>query len=200
MTRRPSAPWLGLDETKIDGKQRLVITDIGGRRPIEMLADRDRRTLAGWLHRFKDRSMVKGVAIDMWRPYLNVCHQLLTAMTNWRTEILAVLDTPITNAYTEALNGVAKTIIWPICIWRRVDSGHLQRWAPIAPIAGEGDAQTVLRQNLQAQRGCRHPVHVARKKAPRAALAGRGIESRCALLEFDVVGAIIHDRSGAKSA
>lgn len=222
----PKLPeWLGLDETKIDGKQRLVITDIGGRRPIEMLADRDRRTLAGWLHRFKDRSMVKGVAIDMWRPYLNVCHQLLpgvpvvvdkfhivrmasrsmesvrirlqkrqkaavrrdwlrskatlnmraaslsekqrfnrdmwldnepdlaaayrlkeafydlfdlpkdeavqafdgfaasvpahlkpdfkkllTAMTNWRTEILAVLDTPITNAYTEALNGVAKTI------------------------------------------------------------------------------------------
>lgn len=36
--------------------------------------------------------------------------KLLTAMTNWRTEILAVLDTPITNAYTEALNGVAKTI------------------------------------------------------------------------------------------
>jgi len=31
-------------------------------------------------------------------------------MKNWRTEILAYFDHPITNAYTEALNGVAKTI------------------------------------------------------------------------------------------
>ncbi len=35
---------------------------------------------------------------------------LTTAMKNWRTEILAYFDHPITNAYTEALNGVAKTI------------------------------------------------------------------------------------------
>lgn len=35
---------------------------------------------------------------------------LLTAMRNWRVEILAFFDHPITNAYTEALNGVAKTI------------------------------------------------------------------------------------------
>ena len=33
---------------------------------------------------------------------------LLTSMKNWRTEILAYFDHPITNAYTEALNGVAK--------------------------------------------------------------------------------------------
>lgn len=65
----PKMPeWFGLDETKIDERQRLVITDNGGRRHIEMLADRDRSTLACWLHRFKDRSMVKGVAIDMWLP------------------------------------------------------------------------------------------------------------------------------------
>lgn len=35
---------------------------------------------------------------------------LLTAMRNWRAEILAYFDHPITNAYTEAVNGVAKTI------------------------------------------------------------------------------------------
>jgi transposase len=35
---------------------------------------------------------------------------LLTAMKNWRTEILAYFDHPITNAYTEAVNGVAKVI------------------------------------------------------------------------------------------
>jgi transposase len=35
---------------------------------------------------------------------------LLTATRNWRTEILAFWDHPITNGYTEALNGVAKVI------------------------------------------------------------------------------------------
>ncbi len=36
--------------------------------------------------------------------------KLLTAARNWRTEILAYFDHPVTNAYTEALNGVAKVI------------------------------------------------------------------------------------------
>ncbi len=40
----PKLPeWLGLDETKIDGKQRLVITDIGDRRPVEMLDNQKSR-------------------------------------------------------------------------------------------------------------------------------------------------------------
>lgn len=222
----PALPeWLGIDETQIHGKLRLVLTDVGRRKPIEMLAERDKGTLAGWLNRHKDRSMVKGVAIDMWRPYRDTCHLmlpgvpvvvdkfhivrtanycmervrirlqkakkagvrrdwlqskhilnmrasslnekqrfnrdmwldnepelaeayrlkeafyaiydmpkeraivafdayagtvppslkadfkvLLTSMKNWRTEILAYFDHPITNAYTEALNGVAKAV------------------------------------------------------------------------------------------
>jgi transposase len=64
--------WLGIDETGIDGQMRCVLTDVGDRIPIDMLADRDKRTLAGWIHRFKDRSHVQGVAIDMWRPYRDV--------------------------------------------------------------------------------------------------------------------------------
>jgi len=35
---------------------------------------------------------------------------LTRAMKNWRTEILAYFDYPITNGYTEALNGMAKVI------------------------------------------------------------------------------------------
>jgi hypothetical protein len=35
---------------------------------------------------------------------------LLTATRNWREEILAFFDHPISNGYTEALNGVAKVI------------------------------------------------------------------------------------------
>lgn len=222
----PQLPeFMGLDETQIDGKMRMVITDIGRRRPIEMLPERDKATLTTWFNHFRDRSMVKGIAIDMWRPYLDVsklmfpgvpvvidkfhvvrmanyCMErvrirlgktqpkgqrrewmrtrallnkrpaslsekqrfalamwmdndaemaaayvakeafyaiydmpkaeaalaydayastipesirrdfkvLLTAMKNWRTEILAYFDHQISNGYTEALNGVAKTI------------------------------------------------------------------------------------------
>jgi transposase len=222
----PQLPeWLGIDETQIQGKMRCVITDIGRRRPIEMLEGRDKATITNWLNRFQDRSMVKGIAIDMWRPYrdladeyfpgvpvvidkfhvvrmANYCMErvrirlgkqkskglrrhgvrsrhvlnkreaslseqdrltrdiwlenepemkaayelkeafyaiytlpkaeavaaydafaasvpapikpdfkvLLTAMRNWRTEILAYFDHPISNGYTEALNGVAKAV------------------------------------------------------------------------------------------
>lgn len=223
-SHKPQLPtWLGIDETQIDGKMRLVITDVGHRKPIDMLPNRGKDTLTTWLNHFRDRSMVKGVATDMWRPYLQVAHHmlpgvpvvvdkfhvvrtasycmervrirlqktrksgvrkdwlqskallnmrypkltekqrfnvdmwldnepelaaahklkeafydiydlpkaeavaaydaypgtvpailkadfkvLLTSMKNWRTEILAYFDHPITNAYTEALNGVAK--------------------------------------------------------------------------------------------
>jgi len=223
---RPALPvWLGIDETQIDGKMRLVLTDIGARKPADMLPDRDKGSLTTWLNHYRDRTHVKGVAIDMWRPYRDVAKHmlpgvpvvidkfhvvrtasycmekvrirlqkakksgerrdwlrskallnmrytklsvkqrfnvdmwldneavlkaahglkeafydiydmpkaqavaaydgfaatvpaelktdfkvLLTAMKNWRTEILAYFDNPISNAYTEALNGVAKTI------------------------------------------------------------------------------------------
>ena len=223
---RPELPvWLGVDETQIDGTMRLVLADVVGRRPIDMLPVRDKGAFTTWLSHYKDRSHVKGVAMDMWRPYRDVvrlmlpgvpvvvdkfhivrtasyclervrvklqkvkktgvrrqwnqskkllniryanlnekqrfnvdmwldnepllaaAHRLketfyglydlsgpeatvvfdnfpktvppelkddfkvlLTAMKNWRNEILAYFETPITNAYTEALNGVAKVI------------------------------------------------------------------------------------------
>lgn len=73
----PKLPeWMGLDETQIDGRMRCVITDIGGKRPIEMLDARDKDTLSRWFLRFEDRSMVKGIAIDMWRPYQRLAAEL----------------------------------------------------------------------------------------------------------------------------
>lgn len=223
---RPQLPeWLGVDETQIAGAMRLVLTDVGKRRVIDMLPARDKGTLATWLRQFADLKVVNGVAIDMWRPYRDIARQmlpgipvvvdkfhvvrtasycmervrirlqkkrvagirklwlqskailnkrnaslndkarlnleiwlanepelaaayrlkeafydiydlpkekavaafdaypalvppelahdfkvLLTAMKNWRREILTYFDYPITNAYTEAVNGVAKTV------------------------------------------------------------------------------------------
>ena len=223
---KPYLPeWLGIDETKLDRAMRCILTDVGNNKPIDILHDRDKRTLAVWLQRFPDRSKVKGVAIDMWKPYKDVAAtmfgkvpvvidkfhvvrmansaiervrirvqrdktkatriewkrsriqlvkraknlndkqrlnldiwlanepeiaeayrlkeaffdlyelpkddairafdefpktvpasmkadwtELTRAMKNWRTEILAYFDHPISNGYTEALNGVAKVI------------------------------------------------------------------------------------------
>jgi transposase len=67
--------WIGIDETKIDGKQRFVITDIINRKPVEMLTDRESNTVSNWLwkHRHDD---VKGFAMDMWRPYKKIINEI----------------------------------------------------------------------------------------------------------------------------
>lgn len=67
---KPELPeWLGMDETQIDGKLRCIITDVVNRVPIDMLPDRDKPLVTGWLYQFRDRTHVKGLAIDMWRPF-----------------------------------------------------------------------------------------------------------------------------------
>lgn len=75
---QPQLPeWLGIDETQIDGEMRCVITDVGNKQPIDMLKDRSKVSVINWLSRYRDRSMVKGVATDMWRPYREVTHLML---------------------------------------------------------------------------------------------------------------------------
>lgn len=77
---RPYLPqWLGIDETQLDRGMRCVLTDIGQRSPIDILADRDKLTVVRWLYQFEDRSAVKGVAMDMWRPYKDAVHAVLGA-------------------------------------------------------------------------------------------------------------------------
>jgi hypothetical protein len=61
--------WLGIDETQIDGELRCIITDVVNRKPVDMLPNRDKVSVTAWLYQFKDRRTVKGLAIDMWRPY-----------------------------------------------------------------------------------------------------------------------------------
>lgn len=69
--------WLGIDETKLDGEMRCILTDVGRNVPIDILPSRDKQAVAAWFHRFKDRSTVLGVATDMWRPYLQVVNMML---------------------------------------------------------------------------------------------------------------------------
>jgi transposase len=55
-------------------------------------------------------------ALDDWidrvkhSPVKTDFREILSALKNWREHILAYFDNPITNGYTEALNGVAKVI------------------------------------------------------------------------------------------
>lgn len=72
--------WLGIDETQIDGKLRCIITDVVNRVPIDMLPDRDKPLVTAWLHQFKDRGGVKGVAIDMWRPYKDAAQAIFPGL------------------------------------------------------------------------------------------------------------------------
>lgn len=69
--------WLGIDETKLDGEMRCILTDVGRNVPIDILPNRDKQTVAAWFHLFRDRSTVLGVATDMWRPYLQVVNMML---------------------------------------------------------------------------------------------------------------------------
>ncbi|MFK3741398.1 ISL3 family transposase [Massilia sp. TN1-12] len=67
---KPLLPeWVGMDETQIDGKLRCIITDVVNRVPVDMLPDRDKPLVTSWLYQFKDRTHVKGLAIDMWKPF-----------------------------------------------------------------------------------------------------------------------------------
>lgn len=80
-SHRPYLPeWIGIDETMIDGKQRCVIADVGRNLPIDMLVDREKPTVTGWLYKFRDRSQVKGLAIDMWRPYLDAARSVFPGL------------------------------------------------------------------------------------------------------------------------
>lgn len=74
---KPYLPeWIGLDETHLNKVMRAIITDVGARKPVDLLPDRDKPTLRKWFGQFKDRSHVKGLAIDMWAPYRDVAGEL----------------------------------------------------------------------------------------------------------------------------
>ena len=61
--------WIGLDETKLDGAMRGIVADVGNRRTVDILRNREKPTIVGWMAQFADKSAAKGLAIDMWKPY-----------------------------------------------------------------------------------------------------------------------------------
>lgn len=60
--------WMGIDEIHLI-KPRGVITNIKNNTAVEILKDRNKKTIADYLYRLKNRDTVQYVAMDMWRPY-----------------------------------------------------------------------------------------------------------------------------------
>jgi transposase len=74
---KPYLPeWIGLDETHLNDDMRAVIADVGARKPVDLLPDRDKPRLRKWFGQFKDHSHVRGLVIDMWAPYRDVAGEL----------------------------------------------------------------------------------------------------------------------------
>jgi transposase len=61
--------WLGIDEIHIIRKPRCVVSNIEARAIVNILPDRNKRTVTGYLHAMRGRERVKYVAMDMWTPY-----------------------------------------------------------------------------------------------------------------------------------
>ncbi|MHB8176879.1 MAG: ISL3 family transposase [Vulcanimicrobiaceae bacterium] len=61
--------WLGIDEIHIIKKPRAVISNVESRTIVNLLRDRNKRTVTAYLHALEGRDRVQYVAMDMWSPY-----------------------------------------------------------------------------------------------------------------------------------
>lgn len=72
---------LGIDETRIGGKLRLVLADLEHKRLVDMLTDREPSTLSDWIASRAGISKTEVVVIDLWRPYCTVIQAELPRAT-----------------------------------------------------------------------------------------------------------------------
>jgi transposase len=69
--------WLGIDEVHLTHQMRCVLTDVYQRKPLDILKDRNKPTVAKWLREHMDASKLKVVTIDMHTGYLNAVQDVL---------------------------------------------------------------------------------------------------------------------------
>lgn len=72
--------WLGIDEVFLTGKARAIFTDVQNRKPVELLADRRKVTVAAFLRQL-DVDKVQLVTMDMWNPYREAVQAVLPQAT-----------------------------------------------------------------------------------------------------------------------
>jgi len=69
--------WMGLDELYLIRQYRGVVTNVRERTIVELLPNRNQKSVANYISSIKDRSHIELVTIDMWIPYRNVLRELL---------------------------------------------------------------------------------------------------------------------------
>lgn len=75
--------FMGIDEIHLIRKPRAVFTNTKGSHPaggclvIEMLANRDKKSVVRYLSGLPDRERIRCVTIDMWRPYRDAVREVL---------------------------------------------------------------------------------------------------------------------------
>jgi len=74
-TRFESPDYLGIDELKIAGRARGVITNLSENSAIEFLSDNSNSTLSEYFKQMPNRENIKAVAMDCTRRYKNLVHE-----------------------------------------------------------------------------------------------------------------------------
>jgi transposase len=69
--------WMGIDEIHIIKKPRCVISNIEHNTVVNVLRDRNKKTVIDYLFRLKGREMVKCVTMDMWEPYKDAVRDVM---------------------------------------------------------------------------------------------------------------------------
>ncbi len=69
--------WLGIDEIHIMGRPRCVLSNLEQQTVLNVLPNRNKTTVAGYLQQLPDREKIRYVAIDMWNPYREAVRKLL---------------------------------------------------------------------------------------------------------------------------
>lgn len=72
---------MGIDEIHIIKKPRCVITNIEHNTAVEVLSDRNKKTVINYLQQIEGRNKIKYVAMDMWRPYRDAVQVVLPQAT-----------------------------------------------------------------------------------------------------------------------
>ena len=69
--------WMGLDEVKLVGRPRCIITNLKERTVVDLLKSRKKKIVANYLFRLPNRGSVEWVCMDMWRPYYDAVQSVL---------------------------------------------------------------------------------------------------------------------------
>ncbi|MEY4593528.1 MAG: hypothetical protein RIR18_2423 [Pseudomonadota bacterium] len=67
---------MGIDEIHLI-KPRGVITNVLNNTLVELLPDRNKATIIGYLAAMKDTDKIESVSMDMWAPYRDACKLIL---------------------------------------------------------------------------------------------------------------------------